>query len=130
MAYLRANPSLESQSIVMPLEPITEFPHDFHRYKLLKRLGAGCTYLIFCCSRMKAVVQADDLRFSSCLCVDISEVYLAEIPEEIKDVPRLICLKIFTDKSHLEPGAYTVERLRMSLSISAKYCEPSSILSS
>lgn len=87
----------------MPLEPVTSFPYDFHGYKLLKRLGGGCKYVF----NLPAHVTL--LRYLLFALTVISEAYLAETPEDTVGGPRLICLKIFTDKSHLEPGRYTVE---------------------
>lgn len=92
-----------STSTVMPLEPVTSFPYDFHGYKLLKRLGGGCKYVF------NLPAHVTWLRYLLFALTVISEAYLAETPEDTVGVSRLICLKIFTDKSHLEPGRYTVE---------------------
>lgn len=83
-------------------------PVNFHGFKLVKRLGGGCTYgialaLLFTTGKGLSVTHQ---IFNS---TGISEAYLAEPPQSAADLPSQVCLKLATSKLDVYPGAYTEE---------------------
>lgn len=95
-------------------------PTDFHGFKLLRVIGSGCEHV------RTRLVQLKVCQLTNSLVrvfAGYSDAYLAESPVK-SGLPRLVCIKVATDKQDIHPLLYTDKSARGELVYQREILKP------